>query len=89
MARAGKIQRRTDRRGAEVVAGDEGHRLRTEVALAVERATVEHHLREARVVHRDPIAVSHRAANVQQAVAGAAGKLRRSIDQALDRQRSH
>lgn len=46
-------------------------------------------LMEARVAHRDPIAVSHRATDVRQAVAGAATKLRRSIDQALDRQRSH
>jgi len=46
-------------------------------------------LMEARVAHREPIAVSHRASNVQQAVAGAAGKLKRSLDQALDRQRSH
>ena len=44
---------------------------------------------EARVTHREPIAVSHRATDVHQAVSGAAGKLRRSIDQALDRQRSH
>ena len=44
---------------------------------------------EARVAHREPIAVSHRATNVHQAVSGAAGKLRRSLDQALDRQRSH
>jgi ribosome-associated translation inhibitor RaiA len=44
---------------------------------------------EARVAHREPIAVSHRATDVQQAVSGAAGKLRRSIDQALDRQRHH
>jgi len=44
---------------------------------------------EARVAHRDPIAVSHRATDVQQAVSGAASKLRRTIDQALERQRSH
>ena len=46
-------------------------------------------LMEARVAHREPIAVSHRATDVHQAVSGAAHKLRRSIDQALDRQRSH
>lgn len=46
-------------------------------------------LMEARVAHREPIAVSHRAANVQQAVSGAANKLKRSIDEVLERQRSH
>ena len=46
-------------------------------------------LMEARVVHHEPIAVSHRATNVQQAVSGAASKLERSIGSALQRQRSH
>ena len=44
---------------------------------------------EARVAHREPIAVSHRATNVQQAVTGATSKLRRSLDEALDRHRAH
>ncbi|MEO8904831.1 MAG: HPF/RaiA family ribosome-associated protein [Polyangiaceae bacterium] len=46
-------------------------------------------LMEARVAHHSPITVSHRATNLQQAVMGAANKLERSIDQALDRARSH
>lgn len=44
---------------------------------------------EARVAHREPIAVSHRAVNVQQAVSGAATKLERSLASALERERSH
>ena len=46
-------------------------------------------LMEARVAHHEPIAVSHRATNVQQAVLGAAGKLERSIGSVLQRMRSH
>ncbi|MEO7037561.1 MAG: HPF/RaiA family ribosome-associated protein [Polyangiaceae bacterium] len=46
-------------------------------------------LMEARVAHHPPIAVSHRAINLQQAVMGAANKLERSINHALDRARSH
>lgn len=46
-------------------------------------------LMEARVAHHEPIAVSHRATNVEQAVSGAAGKLERSIGSVLQRLRSH
>ena len=46
-------------------------------------------LMEARVAHREPIAVSHRATNVQQAVSGAANKLERSLTTALGRMQRH
>ena len=46
-------------------------------------------LMEARVAHREPIAVSHRAINVQQAVTGAATKLERSLANALGRERAY
>jgi ribosome-associated translation inhibitor RaiA len=40
---------------------------------------------EARVEKRDPIAVTHHAATLDQAIAGAAGKLRRSLQHDLER----
>ncbi len=46
-------------------------------------------LMEARIAHREPIAVSHRATDVHQAVSGAATKLERSLTSALGRMRSH
>ena len=42
---------------------------------------------EARLAHRPPTAVTHRAATVVQAVGGAAGKLARAIENALARER--
>jgi ribosome-associated translation inhibitor RaiA len=44
---------------------------------------------EARLQGREPLAVSHDAATVGQAVDGAAQKLKRSVETTLDRLRSH
>jgi ribosome-associated translation inhibitor RaiA len=44
---------------------------------------------EARLEGRDPVAVSHDAASLGQAVDGAAQKLKRSVESTLDRSRAH
>ena len=44
---------------------------------------------EARIEHHQPIAVTHHAGSVHQAVDGAADKLARAVDHALDRIRTH
>ena len=44
---------------------------------------------EARLEGRPPTAVTHRAATVEQAMGGAAGKLARSIESALAREREY
>jgi ribosome-associated translation inhibitor RaiA len=44
---------------------------------------------EARLEDRPPIAVTHRAATVEQAIDGAAGKLARSIERLLAREREN
>jgi ribosome-associated translation inhibitor RaiA len=44
---------------------------------------------EARLEGRGPTAVTHQAATVGQAVAGAAHKLERSLDSTLERLRTH
>ena len=44
---------------------------------------------EARLEHRKPTAVTHYAESVEQAISGAAGKLRRALDRELERLREH
>ena len=44
---------------------------------------------EARVEGRPPIAVTHKAATLEEAMDGAAGKLARSLDSTLGRLREH
>jgi ribosome-associated translation inhibitor RaiA len=44
---------------------------------------------EARVQKRPPIAVTHRANTLNEAIGGAAGKLKRSIEHELARQHEH
>jgi hypothetical protein len=41
---------------------------------------------EVRLEGRQPTAITHHAATLEQAVAGAAGKLKRSIEHTLDRE---
>lgn len=44
---------------------------------------------EARIAGRKPILVSHDAPTVEQSVAGAAGKLKRSLDSVFGRRATH
>lgn len=46
-------------------------------------------LLEARIEHRDPIAVSHQATTVAQSVAGAIDKMARKLDHHLGKLREH
>ncbi len=67
-----------------------GHITRVEMHLSDENAgksgqNDKHCLLEARIEGRKPIAVTHEAASLDQAVDGAAGKLARSIESALGR----
>lgn len=44
---------------------------------------------EARVAGRQPIAVTHHAASLDEAINGAAGKLKRSLEHDLQKQHEH
>ena len=44
---------------------------------------------EARVAQRQPIAVTHHGASVDEAINGAAGKLKRSLEHDLQKQHEH
>jgi hypothetical protein len=44
---------------------------------------------EARVEKRQPIAVTHHGATLDDAISGAAGKLRRALEHDLQKQREH
>jgi len=67
-----------------------GHITRVEVHLGDENgakagADDKRCMMEARVENRHPIAVTHRAATTNEAIAGAAGKLKRALSHQLQR----
>jgi len=67
-----------------------GHITRVEVHLGDENgakagADDKRCMMEARVENRHPIAVTHRAATTNEAIAGAAGKLKRALSHQLER----
>lgn len=70
------------------------HLTRVEVHMSDENhaaggADDKHCTMEARLAHHQPIAVSHRAANLDQAFRGAGDKLKRALDSALGKQTDH
>jgi hypothetical protein len=68
-----------------------GHITRVEVHLSDGISHKSGHVKrcmmEARLEHHRPIAVTHQAASLDQAVEHAAGKLRRSLESILEQQR--